>query len=166
MLYQLSYTHQKRQKSTKNPLSLQAKMQAFVGLAKHGGKLIDGPVQVFGAHDQRRGDAQHEVVGFFAQDASLGERFAKWPRRAIQFNSDQQSASANFANVRAFDLSQSGKQRHPSVAARWHSFSSSSTRIAARATAHANGLPPKVLPWLPGRKTSIASAELSTADTG
>ena len=43
---------------------------------------------------------------------------------------------------------------------------SSSRLITARPTAHASGLPPKVLPCWPGRRTPRTSASATTADSG
>ena len=56
--------------------------------------------------------------------------------------------------------------RSPRTRARSGRRSSIRTRIAVRATAHASGLPPYVLPWLPGSKSSSTSRRPTTAETG
>ena len=54
----------------------------------------------------------------------------------------------------------------PSSSERRDRSSSRITRSEALPTAAPSGLPPKVEPWSPGRKTSMNSASAITADTG
>jgi hypothetical protein len=75
------------------------------------GKLLDGPVQISGAYDERRRNPQHHVVGFFAQDAATSQRLTEGTRWAIQLDANQQTTTSDLAHVRALDGTQTSQQR-------------------------------------------------------
>mmetsp|Transcript_14331 Transcript_14331/g.44798 ORF Transcript_14331/g.44798 Transcript_14331/m.44798 type:complete len:224 (+) Transcript_14331:288-959(+) len=91
---------------------------------------------------------------------------AKSPRpRCAATNGGRPSCSAASASVTAMDASRASMPS-PIVCERSTSFSSSSTRMAASATADASGEPPNVEPCSPGRMARMTDQSASTAETG
>ena len=79
----------------------------------------------------------------------------------MQFDTDPQAAAADFFHGGTADGSQLLEEVFAQFGGSLNELSSMRTRIDARATAHASGLAPKVLPWSPGLNTPRISFEAS-----
>src|SRR5271154_5206097 len=58
------------------------------------------PVDLSTRDDQRRGNADHVVVGLFAENAQFLQRLAVRPGRNVQLDADPEAFAADFAQAR------------------------------------------------------------------
>ena len=97
---------------------------------------LKGPVDLLTTDDERWCDANHSVMGLFAQDSFFLERLAVRARRAVEFDADPQASAAHLFQILSCAGSVSRVRKYaPSSAERSTIFSSMRTRSAVRAMA-------------------------------
>src|SRR5208283_411994 len=65
-------------------------------LLDHSGDSLERPVNFLAADDERRGDANHAIMSFLAQNSFFFQSFAVGACRAVKFDADPQALAANF----------------------------------------------------------------------
>jgi hypothetical protein len=138
-------------------------------LPENGCDPLQCPVDLISGDDKWWRDTDRLLMGILGEDPPAPQRLAVATRSAGFRVSSTASISPRPRTSRMIlerMLLRPSRKRAPCTAAFSTIPSSTSTRSAARATAQASGLPPKVEPCWPGLRVPSTALFERTADTG